>query len=542
MIPPPISSLYSAGALRRNSHSHEGTKRNSPSREACRGRTQPKLRGWIAHLLIAMLTSSLGVSTAYAQNSLSKSVEQGWNSVIKDASKAAKTVTKEVTKATKGATKAASEALGNEKPKKRGAKPKPGTASSKKSSPSESAKSSAPPDEKSSAPPDKDAAEAEAWASEPEHGKKPVRKTKAAKEQPAPPAPTKNVAAPSGPPSSWTAERKDEDAADENPSRKATNDIPSVDVVPIRPTIQGDAGAPVEPKLPITMIPPKQDKPEADANRWPQAEIEAAKANCAALLKSIDAVTIAEAPVREGGCGTPAPVRLVSIGKNPAVTLTPAPLVTCDLVAGLHDWMKNDIQPLARRKLGGPVVKIETMSDYSCRMAYGRKGNKLSEHGRANALDIRAFVTGKGETANLLSHWGKTERDLAAEAAAKAATRKAADDAANAAAAAGAKSATVHDASNVTVSLPSGAIRATSQANLGALPGRHNQTEAHAEDLAAPMVTPPEPQTRQSAFLHEAHESACEIFGTTLGPEANEAHRNHFHVDMAPRKRSKICE
>jgi hypothetical protein len=44
------------------------------------------------------------------------------------------------------------------------------------------------------------------------------------------------------------------------------------------------------------------------------------------------------------------------------------------------------------------------------------------------------------------------------------------------------------------------------------------------------------------AFLHDAHEAACGIFGTTLGPEANDAHRNHFHVDMAERKVKKICD
>ncbi|HXE00761.1 MAG TPA: extensin family protein [Hyphomicrobium sp.] len=42
--------------------------------------------------------------------------------------------------------------------------------------------------------------------------------------------------------------------------------------------------------------------------------------------------------------------------------------------------------------------------------------------------------------------------------------------------------------------------------------------------------------------MHEAHAAACRIFGTTLGPEANADHRNHFHVDMAPRKFTKICD
>lgn len=45
----------------------------------------------------------------------------------------------------------------------------------------------------------------------------------------------------------------------------------------------------------------------------------------------------------------------------------------------------------------------------------------------------------------------------------------------------------------------------------------------------------------RAAFLREIHSGACEIFGTTLGPEANEAHKNHFHFDIAER-RQKICD
>lgn len=32
-------------------------------------------------------------------------------------------------------------------------------------------------------------------------------------------------------------------------------------------------------------------------------------------------------------------------------------------------------------------------------------------------------------------------------------------------------------------------------------------------------------------FLRTVHESACKRFGTTLGPDYNEAHRNHFHLE-----------
>jgi Extensin-like protein C-terminus len=48
--------------------------------------------------------------------------------------------------------------------------------------------------------------------------------------------------------------------------------------------------------------------------------------------------------------------------------------------------------------------------------------------------------------------------------------------------------------------------------------------------------------TGKTDFLRGVHASACRIFGTVLGPEANSAHRNHFHVDMAERKLRSICE
>ena len=37
----------------------------------------------------------------------------------------------------------------------------------------------------------------------------------------------------------------------------------------------------------------------------------------------------------------------------------------------------------------------------------------------------------------------------------------------------------------------------------------------------------------RSQFLRDVHDGACKIFSTVLGPEANEAHKNHFHLDMA---------
>jgi len=341
------------------------------------------------------------------------------------------------------------------------------------------------------------------------------------------------------------------------------------------PAASNDKDAkPSDPKAAAAKSPPV-------AKEWPAVDIELAKARCTQLLKGLDAVTTPEASFRDGDCGAPAPVRLTSIGKSPAVTFDPPVLVTCDMVAALDKWIKADVQPMARKHLGSPVTKVETMSDYSCRNAYGRTANKLSEHGRANALDIKGFVTGNGKTAYVLEGWGITKRDIAKEiAAAKAAAQKAeatkaeaermdaAMKAAKASSATNAKppvaavprTTIVDGLPKVTIKVPgTGTADAKSSlsiapAHLGGPKDKAAKSQPPATDKSSSSskggmaALPPDPTdaraplTKTGLFLHTTHDAACQIFGTTLGPEANDAHRNHFHVDMAARKFKKICD
>ena len=168
---------------------------------------------------------------------------------------------------------------------------------------------------------------------------------------------------------------------------------------------------------PITLTPSQDAKaaPKA-APGWRPEEVAEAIANCKVLLDGLDVVAIAEPPLREGGsCGSAAPMKLVSIGRGAQeVMFQPQPTVSCDMIAGLARWLKQDVQPLARRYMGAQVVRIETMSSYSCRNAYGLAHGRLSQHGRANALDIGNFVTDKNQVVNIETDWGMTARDVAA--------------------------------------------------------------------------------------------------------------------------------
>jgi hypothetical protein len=318
---------------------------------------------------------------------------------------------------------------------------------------------------------------------------------------------------------------------------------------------------------------------------WPAADIAAAKARCTAILKRINAVAIEEAPIKEGACGAPAPIQLISIGKKPQISISPPAIITCDLAEALSTWVEHDLQPLAKEHLGAEIIKIETMSSYSCRNAYGRKNGKLSEHGVANALDIRGFVTASAKTAYVLEDWGTPQREILARiAAAKAAAEKMAADKAAAekamqtnqlaakskpGAAPVAAPGTPPSATASTLGGPAAGIARTTIADgisklTVTIPGAKPQDQSatgfavtEPSKLGGPKLTPAEKFSQPATlkvqdkavtaankiqFLHAAHEAACQIFGTTLGPEANAEHRNHFHVDMAERKVKKICD
>lgn len=321
---------------------------------------------------------------------------------------------------------------------------------------------------------------------------------------------------------------------------------------------------------------PVQEPAPAEAG-WTESEIATARARCNAIIARYDATAIAMEPIREGDCGSPHPVQLTRIG---AVNMSQPAIVNCEVIAALGDWLKVDVQPAAKQLLGVRVTGIEVLSSYSCRNAYGRKRSRMSEHGRANAIDIKSFHFDKQQIVDLVADWGMTERDIkariaAAEAAAKAqaAAKAKAEAEAQALAQARQRSRTQGGAVADTgtndrrhgltpsadgLSALRGMVpeiakpdddRGSSSLSLGQpsrLGGPKAKTEAQAKapaPAATQQVMPPPAHNARQLFLRGIHAAACRRFGTVLGPEANEAHRNHFHLDMADRGgRGSFCE
>jgi len=108
------------------------------------------------------------------------------------------------------------------------------------------------------------------------------------------------------------------------------------------------------------------------------------------------------------GCTALGSVQLLEIG-TPVTNLG---AMTCPVARQFGRWVREAVQPAANAWLGGRVVRIESFGTYSCRPLNGQAGARLSEHGRANAVDVAAFVLAGGRRVTVLDGWNGSDEDV----------------------------------------------------------------------------------------------------------------------------------
>ena len=103
-----------------------------------------------------------------------------------------------------------------------------------------------------------------------------------------------------------------------------------------------------------------------------------------------------------GGCGGEDLVRLeaVVLGDKHRVKLAPAAILRCTMASAIADWIRTDMAPLAQN-LGSVLSDLDNFDSYECRSFNGIAGAHLSEHGHANALDVRALKLADGQSISL---------------------------------------------------------------------------------------------------------------------------------------------
>lgn len=103
----------------------------------------------------------------------------------------------------------------------------------------------------------------------------------------------------------------------------------------------------------------------------------------------------------DNGCSATQAVKLVEIG----IPVTNLGAVKCGLARPFVQWVQQAVQPAARARLGGSVTKIESFGSFACRPVNNLAGGRMSEHGRADAIDIAAFNLADGRRIAVKTDW-----------------------------------------------------------------------------------------------------------------------------------------
>jgi hypothetical protein len=119
--------------------------------------------------------------------------------------------------------------------------------------------------------------------------------------------------------------------------------------------------------------------------------------------RDIRGTEVGRVPGKLKGCGAANAVRVTEVS---GVKLSQAAVLTCDTAQALKSWVDNGVKPAFRRL--GPVVSMRVAAHYSCRTRNNRPGAKISEHGKAKAIDISAFHLADGEVVTVLHGWRKS--------------------------------------------------------------------------------------------------------------------------------------
>jgi hypothetical protein len=181
---------------------------------------------------------------------------------------------------------------------------------------------------------------------------------------------------------------------------------PSVPLPKPRPA-EAPAKQPDKPKL-TKQTPAETEKPAEQAAPAPPPPPSACRL---ALTEEIAIAPSIPDIHGSGNCGGEDLVRLeaVVLPDKHRVQVKPPATLRCKMASAIADWIRTDMTPLAK-DLGSVISDLDNFDSYDCRGRNGVAGAILSEHGRANALDVRALKLANGQSIALTDR--TVSRDL----------------------------------------------------------------------------------------------------------------------------------
>ena len=164
---------------------------------------------------------------------------------------------------------------------------------------------------------------------------------------------------------------------------------------------------PLRPSLPIA-IPQQFSPPQEAFASFPEAAAAATPAAppvpsaCQLRLAKFAAFQPLPVLVGPGECGAVDAVLLDSVilPDQAKVAVVPPATLRCTMAEEVALWLREDVAPAAL-KLGAPLRGLDDFDSYECRGRNRVRAAKMSEHGRANALDVRGFRLANGAAIEL---------------------------------------------------------------------------------------------------------------------------------------------
>ena len=162
--------------------------------------------------------------------------------------------------------------------------------------------------------------------------------------------------------------------------------------------VAATAGNAVAEKIPLP-----RPRPAPTATQEENVQTQAEPSECRlrlgenlAIAPSIPAID------RPGGCVAPDVVRLEAIvlKNGNRVAVSPPATLRCSMAEEIVHWVRDDLTA-AVRDLGSSLRAIDNYASFDCRGRNNIPGARLSEHGHANALDVRSLRLTNGDLMKL---------------------------------------------------------------------------------------------------------------------------------------------
>jgi len=160
------------------------------------------------------------------------------------------------------------------------------------------------------------------------------------------------------------------------------------------------------PRTPPLVLPDQFGPPQEAYASFPEpsgaAATPAAPSACQLRLAKVAVFQTLGTLVGPGDCGAPDAVQLqaVVLTDQSRVAVTPPATLRCPMAEQIAAWLREDVAPTLIES-GPPLRILDNFDSYECRGRNRVRAAQLSEHGRADALDVRGFRLADGHEINL---------------------------------------------------------------------------------------------------------------------------------------------